>query len=1175
MSIFKETFRDFVFNQLKIREAALNQNSGRLLGRPKVKDFIGEAPTLDAGAFYTNTTSRQCVIRMSSGADLKAENNLLDANEKEGGNLKEEGLAIRYMLEGGIPAKDIDFVSNRGGDKGSKENPIKIIPRGRGTRQFTKGGSKSNQYGSAYGDDYIRSEAADGFGIVPMPGIVDAEIRTKTAYGSLRDAKVNFVCHNRRQLDILDTLYMRPGMPLLLEWGWDPYISNLGKRESYFPYLWEWFDQNSSINEINEIIHDRIKASGGNYDGFIGYVKNFEITSRPDGGYDCTTELAAMGETLEGLKGKSSGFTLKDEIGNTNVEVDNLEFILKMLREWAEIIDVIEYIENYQNNVKYSFINIENKALFTPNLAKFIQLINDKIVPELGKKQFSEDIDFLEEQEKLETNNNKLNDKTKRGVVYLKEILDPYIIYKGEALGLKGDEEVDRTGVKSSEYYIKWELLSIFLNKLVFNTYQEGAKISPLTEITWLDEAPNIGPKLPLQYSKYTFKNDANIEIPIDSYLDSYGRFTTQGYSEFVKVNISDLMDMSVDPFICLLPHQLDKLSGNLNRDSSDEQDRTNAKNAQRIVEVDNGRNISDIFIGLDYLVELYKKTRYKGDEINEDFNLFTFLQTIWEKDINNACVGTHNFIIHTEKTRGNILRIIDIQSNTSLQPEDLYKFKTHGKESIVRDFNYNTTIDSKLSSTVAIAAQSPNSIGDLDAVSFAAFNRNIKYRFFKEEEEENGANINKKGNQYDKDLEKLQVMLSFLYNHKKEMLRGEHNSGTLNNGRSTEKLAISTAKRYIQNIESSIISLKLRYSESKKDDKIYKGFRKNSPSNISKSTVIPLKFNAQIDGIGGLVMGNVFKIDNKFLPKGYQEDDIAFVVMTEGQKITAGQDWTTDFSGQMMLLDLPKEEEWDDLKFSKANTAGITKDVSYYEFTDENTNSSQIAADPNITSLSEGNSIFLKVNSPTNVRTEPILNYETEFNDNIIRAVTNNPIGTKLGIVLNKKQAPPVESNIKIKSGLGDQQLTDDDKSVLQWRTETDYEGKNFEVVYKDSKYPVQVVINKDTPTYYDPNITNRNASNNFGKKFYTIKDFKKGDYYWIPEGILWSYKKPIRWLWFLIKFEDNINFKEQSSNNDNWNDVKDPNKNTQYTINNETIQGGVNDIKIGWMREDVLRSF
>ena len=77
MSIFKETFRDFVFNQLKIREAALNQNSNRLLGTPKVlgKDLKNSGNiNLPAGAFYTNTTSRQCVIRMSSGVDLKETN---------------------------------------------------------------------------------------------------------------------------------------------------------------------------------------------------------------------------------------------------------------------------------------------------------------------------------------------------------------------------------------------------------------------------------------------------------------------------------------------------------------------------------------------------------------------------------------------------------------------------------------------------------------------------------------------------------------------------------------------------------------------------------------------------------------------------------------------------------------------------------------------------------------------------------------------------------------------------------------------------------------------------------------------------------------------------------------------------------------------------------------------
>ena len=70
MSIFTSTFRDFVFNQLKIREAAINQKSGRSLGAPKVKgkDLKNSGDIhLPPGAFHTLTTSKQCIIRMSSG----------------------------------------------------------------------------------------------------------------------------------------------------------------------------------------------------------------------------------------------------------------------------------------------------------------------------------------------------------------------------------------------------------------------------------------------------------------------------------------------------------------------------------------------------------------------------------------------------------------------------------------------------------------------------------------------------------------------------------------------------------------------------------------------------------------------------------------------------------------------------------------------------------------------------------------------------------------------------------------------------------------------------------------------------------------------------------------------------------------------------------------------------
>ena len=74
------------------------------------------------------------------------------------------------------------------------------------------------------------------------------------------------------------------------------------------------------------------------------------------------------------------------------------------------------------------------------------------------------------------------------------------------------------------------------------------------------------------------------------------------------------------------------------------------------------------------------------------------------------------------------------------------------------------------------------------------------------------------------------------------------------------------------------------------------------------------------MDGISGIVIGNVFRVEKTKLPIGYQEDDIAFCVLSEDQKITAGQDWTTDFSGQMILLDVPNEESDEDIDLDLLN---------------------------------------------------------------------------------------------------------------------------------------------------------------------------------------------------------------------------------------------------------------
>ena len=72
----------------------------------------------------------------------------------------------------------------------------------------------------------------------------------------------------------------------------------------------------------------------------------------------------------------------------------------------------------------------------------------------------------------------------------------------------------------------------------------------------------------------------------------------------------------------------------------------------------------------------------------------------------------------------------------------------------------------------------------------------------------------------------------------------------------------------------------------------------------VSRSSIVPLKFNFQMDGIGGIVIGNIFKVQASKLPIGYQADDIAFVVMGINHKISSGQDWLTEISGQLILLD-------------------------------------------------------------------------------------------------------------------------------------------------------------------------------------------------------------------------------------------------------------------------------
>ena len=265
----------------------------------------------------------------------------------------------------------------------------------------------------------------------------------------------------------------------------------------------------------------------------------------------------------------------------------------------------------------------------------------------------------------------------------------------------------------------------------------------------------------------------------------------------------------------------------------------------------------------------------------NPNYTLGNFITDIWD-EVNKACPN-HNFVL-TDDKEANTLFIIDlpIDKDTLPPPPQLHEFTPFSNKTILRNFSYTSNVPSALTATVAIQAQDPRSIQDIDGVTFAAFNRAIKNRLFSIDTESNwvktAADVETTASEYEKKRAILSEELSnfrfnFFYDLSAEPNERDYKAGNI----------IGILKEYQQ--------MTTYVSEAKN-------------KSTSFASVIPLEFNATLDGISGIVIGNLFRVEESRLPRAYAKSDIGFIVFSEEQKITAGGDWTTDISGKMVLLD-------------------------------------------------------------------------------------------------------------------------------------------------------------------------------------------------------------------------------------------------------------------------------
>jgi hypothetical protein len=307
MSIFKSTLKPYVQRQINARQDLVKSPL-----RGAASEYIEKDDKL-----ILFSAARNSFVRMASFVNF----------DGKIGNTSYSGdqLAAKYILEGGSL-----YRSSQTQDGES----LYSMRSGIGTDRGSYGGLGNRQ-----------------LGIRPMPGIESVNIKSKSAYGSLREATVKFYAWDKRQLEELEILFMRTGYAVLLEWGWSMYLntatSNKGEKkidigrvnlENYLGRGINPFDIKNTEEKIYADIEKLREQHSGNYDALLGKVKNFSYSLMPNGGYECTTVLISMADVLDSLK-MNVVSTKDSDIQTTSGAAESKKFVDKFQSLFLPFID--------------------------------------------------------------------------------------------------------------------------------------------------------------------------------------------------------------------------------------------------------------------------------------------------------------------------------------------------------------------------------------------------------------------------------------------------------------------------------------------------------------------------------------------------------------------------------------------------------------------------------------------------------------------------------------------------------------------------------------------------------------------------------------------------------------------------------------------------------------------
>jgi hypothetical protein len=963
-------------------------------------------------------------VSLKSGVDINNDKgNLAKANVLEGGTLSPDG-----KLKSGI---------NIGGNSGSYNNNNVL-------------------------------------GIRPMPGITSVSIENIGAYGSTRRATINFQCWDVSQLEVLEQLYMRPGYLVLLEFGRTIYLEKDGslqqtERKAYY----DFFSKKNIVllDELNKL-HKLATDSKGNYDTLLGYIVNYGWQVRPDGGYDCKTEIISTGEILESLK---ANYSLATDVNFSGINNNIFNFQGKILPSIdipsgsLSSGDLIKINQDYSSNILagvirelHTICKIKSPLPSDPNQIN-IKLNNTFSSIDIAKLYYSSTDD---PQKALIQNTSKQNYyiTLESFINVLNELIIPHVngsegnkslgaltklsvkdrMYT-EASGssLKCLYNAFMTSVDPDVCFIKNEYWNNVIKGLSIDINVDALPIVPqgyeailnnpdakelrrkinnwIIESSKTNDHSNIITNINEDYKKWKAKNSQKSDNEYFKYFQQIYQTVRGGLNEgqdLIKIrydrdgnaiadekykspnirawnylrnnptlvnNLRNQLGVDKDKrFIDLLtnikagasnggnsPDQLFIIEG-LNKVSNDI-NLDNALNAQQSIvntAIQNAKKAEEIKTKLNSISEDYQlilksiplsfidETSVTGRKFGIIGNIYLNLKHLYYlatninittqdpsgkntlslshfitelmKNIQSSTGNVNDFELHIDDRDG-IGRIIDLNylNYTEVKNENTFEFEIGSNKSIIRDLKLESKIFSDQVSMMAISAQASSGRLGYNNTTMVDYNKGIINRLIPSINSPSVTNNNYDSVVLVSSLSNLisQFFIPFTEDYYKDGKTDNVYGGNFN-------ASISPSCQYY--LRDIINFFTAAYNTDNKN-----------------SSFIPAYLSITIDGIGGLVIGNIISVDKTFIPKSYKNNDnkkLKYVIMKINQELNQN-DWITTIDA-IPLPPIP--EQGNQIEYP----LDFTVIISY----DPYTNSSQTSVIPTISISDTISKVYIPV---------------------------------------------------------------------------------------------------------------------------------------------------------------------------------------------------------------------